>query len=968
MVRNAGSCLYTEARLNIEPAFPGSTISFTLPATNSIGFGTRAKRTVHDDADFAKDDESFTKRHLATDGSLYFRPRLAYPRTFLWRLLDSRKTLEVQAIDLENDERSKYEANLTLLLHFPSPIRPYCVAFADQDDQNSITVFAITNNNDLYTLTIPCDFFSRDTASDLDIGHWCKRSTPSLLQANVPYRLVAVSADQLLVSLNNGSILRLLRDSKDGAIWSEATFQQTNWSLTLRGVLPWKGQQTVRYGNIDLTASTAASMSLSPDGSHIISVCLDHTLRMFNIQSGRLTRQHDLLDVNNDAQERTQSHLLNPAQSALMQIIAIPDSKDASYFLVTYSPIQHEFKFYGIRSPDDASPDAIDDLQPNFKFVPPVDDLMNATVWTLEDFYLIPSGSGWKGTTLWLRARSGPSSKVYAITFNPSEDVQLLERVWANDWTTVDSGSLTIDGLRKDPTNPGEQEWDSSDFFEIDMTERWLEFLFVPGRFTISTLETALLILRKGLDRDRSTSKVKGSLKDRLCATVSEAARRNITEDSLESYECLVVEQWEAYYGLVKDLHKRRGESLSMAYDPVSGSPWLVLSDFVSVIRKCSDAEAILNNPGAMTSRYQSSASLRKALHSPEAKSLEVCKLLNAAASFRRRLSPSFQQDLKRYLHADLLQTRSVTIVDRMEQMEADCDLTTILSEDDLAALVEDLGTDIRHLKTAMFRSALRTLKFEKQKGKSRSKQTARYGFKALHRVSLETLDFNYERLLDLLVLILFMQFEEDLSEDFDASVVFYDLTNEFKDWMVLNWIAKTVWSHQTPTGRASTRWMKELDQASKTSSHFPITQTTLEGMFGHIAGSIEIPNHLQTEFLTYWSQGWLSSVFSPADQPNYNFDSAVEDMMGKLLLQKEYDLAKDFSKFLPESSWSSYLKGRLHISLGENHLAALAFQKPAYNLGAYIECFRCTFTNCDSAWYWLLYRYVRYGASRAGT
>lgn len=940
MVRNAGSCLYKEARLNVEPAFPGSTIAFTLPATNAIGFGTRAKRTVYDETDVGKDDDAFTKRHLASDGSVYFRHRLAYPRTFLWRLLDDRKTLEIQAVDLENDERSTYEANLTLLLHFPSPVRPFCVAFAEPHDptQNTITAFAITTNNDLFTLAIPCGFFSKESASEIDVDQWCKRTTPSLLQANVAYRLVAVGVNELLVSLNNGGILRLSRENKDDIVWKEATFQQTNWSLTLRGVLPWKGQQTVRYGNIDLAASTAASMTLSPNRKQIISVCLDHTLRMFNIESGKLTRQHDLLDMNNDANDRNQSDLLGPSQSGFMQVIEIPGFGDVAYFLIVYSPIQHEFKFYGVRSVDEARPDAFIDMQPDFAFVPPIDDLMDTSVWTLEEFYIMPSSSGWKGTQLWIRARSGPSSRVYSITFDPTEDVEGLNRVWNNEWTTVDSGSLTIDGLKKNPTNPAEQEWDPSDLYEVDISERWLEFLFVPGRFTVATLETALLTLRKGLERDRSVTKLKGSLKDRLCATVAEAARANFTGNDSDIYEHFVAEQWQSYYGLVKDLHKRRGESLCLAYDPVSELPWLVLSDYVCAIHKSSDAEAILDNSAVLTSRYQPSAFLRKALHRPEAKTLEVCRLLNAAASFRRRLSSTFQQDLKRYLHADLLQTCSMTIVDRMEQLEADCDLSTILTEDDLASLVEDLGTDIHQLNTTLFQNALRTLKFDKQKGKPRSKQTARYGFKTLMRICSESLDYNYERLLDLLVLILFMQYEEDLSADFDASTVFHDLTNEFKDWLVLNWIATTVWSHQTPTGTASTRWMKEYDQASKTSSQFPITQTTLEGMFGHTAGSIEIPINLKAEFPTYWSQGWLSSIFSPPDQPNHTFDSAVEDMMGKLLLQKEYDLASDFSKFLPESNWSSYLKGRLHIALGENHLASLSFQKPAYNLGMYIS------------------------------
>ncbi|KAL1607774.1 hypothetical protein SLS60_002710 [Paraconiothyrium brasiliense] len=935
MVRNAGTCLYKEARLNIEPAFPGSTISITLPAksANAIGFSTRPKRTIYSEKDAGIDDDAFTKRHLANDGSVYFRRRHTYPRSFLWRMLDERKTLEIQAVDLENDERSTHEANLTLLLHFSSPIRPFCVAFADPDDKSSISVFAITTTNELYSLSIPCAFFSRESASEVEIDFWCKRSSPALLHANTPYRLVAVGIDQLLVSLDSGSILRLVREDKDDTIWTEATFQHSNWSLTLRGVLPWKGQQTVRFGTTDLVASTAANMALSPDGDHIICVCLDHTLRMFNLQSGKMTRQQDLINVEDDAQDRNQSHLLGPSQPRLMQIVVVTGVANVSYFVIVYSPIQHEFKFYGVRSSDAAAPEAFVDIQPDFSFVPPIDDLMNATVWNLEEFFVVPSGSGWKGTALWLRARSGPSSRVFSIIFDPSDDSERLPRVWKNDWTTVDSGPLTIEGLRKEPKNPGEQDWDASELYEIDITERWLDFLFIPGRFTIPTLETALFILRKGLDSDRRSARLKGSLKDRLCTTIAEAAQKHVPEVSTENYEQLIAEQWDAYYGLVKDLHKRRGESLSLAYDPVSDQPWLVLSDCLSAIRKCSEPEAILNNSDILTVRHQHpTGPLRKTLQKPEAQSLEVRRLLNAAASFRRRLPPLFQQDLKRHLHADLLQSRSITVIDRMEQMEADCDLTSVVTEDDLASLIEDLGNGngISHLSTEVFQSALRALKFERKGGQPRSTQTARYGLKALLRIAQETLDFNYESLLDLLVLILFMQFEEDISDDFDASVIFFDLINEFKDWLVLDWIATTVWSHQTPTGRSSTRWMKEFDDASKTSSRFPITQTALEGMFGYGATSIPMPSNLKTGFLTYWGQGWLASIFSAQGQ---TFDSVVEDMMGKLLFQKEYHLAKDFSKFLPESSWASYLKGRMHITLGENELASPCFQKPAYNL-----------------------------------
>jgi WD40 repeat protein len=534
MVRNAGTCLYKEARLNIEPAFPGSTISITLPAksANAIGFSTQPKRAVYDERDTGNDDDAFTKRHLASDGSVYFRRRQTYPRSFLWRVLDERNTLEIQAVDLENDERSTHEANLTLLLHFSSPIRPFCVAFAESDDQDSITTFVITTTNELYTLCIPCSFFSKETASDADVNHWCKRTTPALFHSNIPYRLVAVGIDQLLVSLDSGSILRLVREHKNETLWTEATFQHSNWSLTLRGVLPWIGQQKVRFGTADLAASTATDMSLSPDGNHILSVCLDHTLRIFNVQSGKLTGQQDLLDVADGAQDRNQSHLLGPSHPKLMQILEAVAVPNISYFVVVYSPIQHEFKFYSVRSADAASPDSLVDIQPDFSFVPPIDDLMNATVWTLEEFYVVPSAAGWKGTELWLRARSGPSSRVFHITFDPSDDSECLPRVWKNDWTTVDSGPLTIEGLRKEPMNPGEQEWDSSELYEMDISQRWLNFLFVPERFTVATLETALYILRKGIEGDRSATRPKGSLKDRLCTTIAEAVRRHAPEDT----------------------------------------------------------------------------------------------------------------------------------------------------------------------------------------------------------------------------------------------------------------------------------------------------------------------------------------------------------------------------------------------------------------------------------------------------
>lgn len=930
MVKNGGTCLYKEARLNIEPAYPGSTISITLPASSNSTFGlqTRPKRTIVNETYTEQDDDAFAKRHLASDGSIFFRRHHKYPRSFLWRVLDNRKTLEIQAADLDHDADNKFEANLTLLLHFTSPIRPFCVAFAEPEDRDALTVFAITNASELYTITLHRDFFTKPAASELEIGDWCKRTTPNLFQQPIPYRLVAVNVNELLVSLNNGGIVRLTRNAKDELAWTEALYQQNNWSF--RGM--FKGQQTVRFDNADLAVSSAAAVTLSPDGKHIFAVCLDHRLRVFNVANGKLTIQQDLLDAQDRALERNPPYFIGPSQSTLMQIVNVAGGvAGAEYHVIVYSPMQHQFKFWGVRDADDEV-QGIYDARDDVDFIPPIDELMEATVWTMEEFYIIPGPSGWRGGELWVRARSGPSSRVYSLKFDLSEDTSRLAQTWRSEWTTVDPGPLTVDALRKNPANPGEQEHDPSDFQDINFTEQWLDFLFFPGRFTIATIETALLIFRKGLERDRATRTPKGSLKDRVCTTVGAFATKVLggAQDP-ERYEQALSEQWQAFYGLVKDLHKRRGESLSLAYDSEWDMPWLVLSDYLSAIRKCSITETIALNATAMLSTRQLSAPLRKAL--PKKLTEDASRLLIAAASFRRRFPPSFQEKLKSEVEADLLQSRSITVIDRMEIMEANCEITDLMTEEDLASLVEEVGTEVKDLSNNMFVQALHTLRFEEQGRPPKRKQIARYGLNALSRMSQETLESTYSILLDLLLVILFMQFEEDLSADFEASDIYVELIDHFKDCMVLNWLATTVWSHQSSTGRSSEVLMKALDETFKTSSRFPMTQTVLEGIYGHRALSFSIPTNLKTELLTYWSQAWIASVFR-----EQNFDSAVEDNMGILLFQKEYELAMDFSKFLPEGNWATYLKGRMHVALGEHTLASVCFQKAAYNLG---ECFQ---------------------------
>ena len=69
------------------------------------------------------------------------------------------------------------------------------------------------------------------------------------------------------------------------------------------------------------------------------------------------------------------------------------------------------------------------------------------------------------------------------------DDAKALTATWENDWVSVDSGPLSIERLKQNPSNPSEWDPETFNLFEIDLNQKWLEFLFFPGRFTTATLE-----------------------------------------------------------------------------------------------------------------------------------------------------------------------------------------------------------------------------------------------------------------------------------------------------------------------------------------------------------------------------------------------------------------------------------------------------------------------------------------------
>ncbi|KAK5009966.1 hypothetical protein LTR16_010439, partial [Cryomyces antarcticus] len=162
------SYLYRETRLNVEPTNPSSTITIHLPAHSAsiLSSRTSSKRSLVTPNVTDSDEVAFSKRHLASEGSIYFRRKTRSPRSFLWRILDDRKLLELQSVDITQEEHNVHEATLTLVLSFPTAIRQSGIAFADPEEHDALNVFVLTNANELYTITLHKDSFVRAAATE----------------------------------------------------------------------------------------------------------------------------------------------------------------------------------------------------------------------------------------------------------------------------------------------------------------------------------------------------------------------------------------------------------------------------------------------------------------------------------------------------------------------------------------------------------------------------------------------------------------------------------------------------------------------------------------------------------------------------------------------------------------------------------------------------------------------------------
>jgi nuclear pore complex protein Nup160 len=191
--------LYKETRLSLEPE---KTVVLKIPSTGRN----------HYRADIAVEDEAaFRQNNLAIASSIYRRKWHDSPRSILWRVLGDGTVLSIRAFDV-CQKSSVADTNLVLNFHFTVPIQPSCVVFTEPKEHDALGVFVLDQANQLYSFMLRPDMFRKKSALDSVLQDLAKVQALAGLGFKHAHRMVAVSEKTLLVTVNDGGMIRLDRE------------------------------------------------------------------------------------------------------------------------------------------------------------------------------------------------------------------------------------------------------------------------------------------------------------------------------------------------------------------------------------------------------------------------------------------------------------------------------------------------------------------------------------------------------------------------------------------------------------------------------------------------------------------------------------------------------------------------------------------------------------------------------------
>ena len=913
-------CLHTETRANLDLCASSSIVQLQLPSTSAFSRSSHIQRRVLDSLPPCRNEEEFKIRNIASSGSVYFRRTNRYPRSILWRCIENNRVLELRSLDLSKPEDETREAKAVLRIVFPSTISNHGVAVSDSAEEDLISIFVLTSNNDLYTLSLRSALFCKLAASENDSDRWWKLFRPSSLSISNFYRLTACGAYQILLALTDGRLVRLTRKpGEDGSHWNETAYNDGQWGSSLKSLIRWQGNNTVRYEGNTLDQQTIVNVALSPDKCHILAVGLNHTLKFWNLERGLTTASKDLLDAHREPQD-TPRFMLNPAVSKVLTVFETQPAYDGDlYYALTFSPHSSGvFKIWGVRDADHGESGVRDLFSDDILRAPEPD---GDALWTVIDFQ-VKGDSMNAGVDIWILMRLNRRYQLYHRQFS---ELRILGNEWHYGWSAT-----SIDPAKHEPLNKVPLK--VSDLDSEGISKSWINYITVPGRVPAAVLDTALqsYIDARGVQRPKND---RTSLVERIAETVgSRVYLQDFEEGAVVTFQDAIQNEWKSFWNTITEIEHNRWDPLSLNFDPFNDMPCILFADGCSIIRDFSELEMIAQNRpkdliGSQSRSLVQSIELEGSSvfsRSPE----ELATILDAAASFRSGFSTTLLLSCQHALQSELWLDSSFSVPDRIQTFYDRCNFELEIGDRAYHSLEAHLKSirGFNALTTDAFLSIIEML--SKEMSEASDLSSTLFGLKTLVQGCQDMVALHLRVLTDLLYLLVFAEIEigrEEIGmESLDSSIIFSELLDQLRQNQLFHWLGTHLRAVPDNYGESTVA-------TTSANKAVPIHQSTiLENLF---ARDVKPQAHMLQSQSSAFTQT-IRDVLTWASGANQiTLDKVLVNIQCDLLKNQNIDLASSFALFQPSTAWATYIQGRLSLEKQNYTEAAHYFNKAAFKL-----------------------------------
>jgi nuclear pore complex protein Nup160 len=472
-----------------------------------------------------------------------------------------------------------------------------------------------------------------------------------------------------------------------------------------------------------------------------------------------------------------------------------------------------------------------------------------------------------------------------------------LERVsiahnWQQGWDAVFSETGLVTAENSGPCDP------------TDVTEKWLQMILQPGKFTKATLQTALSIYERGLGASKEGNQNRG-LAESICSVLGSTAsldRGSTGAMDYEQFRSSSEAQWRRFYRLLVELDRQRGEAISLATSPGDSMVWVVCTDMVSAIRECSSLERLYHS-----------------LDAPADDQEHMAAIVSSALTLVDGFSDHFVQLSKAALRPELFEESEKSDLERLEAFENKAGFWRGITEEDCAQVNEALGANFDRVSDELYADVLELIAApDSTKNRSPRYPLTDFGRKLVLQGAQENIELRWKVCFAQLILLAHMEFDFDTDEDqlhnrVDVGTVFKQLVDALRRLELLKWLSNT----EVPLSQSVAE--RRGSVVSKKGSEEPQVVTALDMNVSHLLGFSDISSETLSTNIT--------DLVSNLCAPDSDIEILPPLVQCRLVKDDRADLALGLAPFADESAFSTYVQGRVFLSLKDFGSAALCFR-----------------------------------------